>query len=99
MPTSALAHGITRMPVFDDTEELENRRERQAAGITTAKERGTCRGRQKGTTKTMPARALALRKRDTAGREMGSVDQRVAFTGLWNKTSRRHFLQYRSPPL
>jgi len=40
--------------------ELEYRRERQAAGIRLAKERGTYRGRAKGTTKSDPRRAWEL---------------------------------------
>ncbi len=41
--------------------EREYGRERQAAGITAAQDRGVYRGRQKGTTKARPRRAVALR--------------------------------------
>jgi DNA invertase Pin-like site-specific DNA recombinase len=41
--------------------ELEFRRERQAAGIEVAKQRGVYRGRQQGTTKAKPRRARELR--------------------------------------
>jgi DNA invertase Pin-like site-specific DNA recombinase len=43
--------------------EQENRRERQAAGIAAAKERGVYIGRVPGTTKAPPNRAKGLRKR------------------------------------
>ena len=43
--------------------ELEYRRERQAAGIAVARQNGVYRGRRKGTTKTKPTRAQALRAR------------------------------------
>jgi DNA invertase Pin-like site-specific DNA recombinase len=42
--------------------ELEYRRERQAAGIRVAKTKGVYLGRQKGTTKALPDRAIKLRK-------------------------------------
>jgi DNA invertase Pin-like site-specific DNA recombinase len=43
--------------------EQETRRERQAAGIAAAKERGVYAGRKPGSTKATPARARALRDR------------------------------------
>lgn len=43
--------------------EQETRRERQRAGIDEAKKRGVYRGRKRGTFKTEPGRALALRKK------------------------------------
>jgi len=42
--------------------ELQHAKERQAAGIAVAKQRGVYTGRQQGTTKAAPARARALRK-------------------------------------
>ena len=42
--------------------ELQHAKERQAAGIAVAKQRGVYTGRQRGTTKAAPARARALRK-------------------------------------
>jgi DNA invertase Pin-like site-specific DNA recombinase len=42
--------------------ELQHAKERQAAGIAVAKQRGVYIGRQRGTTKAAPARARALRK-------------------------------------
>jgi len=41
--------------------ELEYRRERQAAGIAVARQRGIYKGRQRGTKKAQPARARQLR--------------------------------------
>jgi len=52
--------------------ELEYRRERQAAGIRVAKERGVYRGRQSGTTKALPARANQLRGRGLTTDEIAS---------------------------
>jgi DNA invertase Pin-like site-specific DNA recombinase len=43
--------------------EQEYRRERQAAGIAVAKQKGVYRGRLQGTTKAPPTRAQALRQR------------------------------------
>lgn len=48
-------------------------RERQAAGIAAAKERGVYRGRQKGTTKATPDRALELRGRGLTDREIATA--------------------------
>jgi len=42
--------------------ELQNTKDRQAAGIANAKKRGVYTGRRKGTTKAAPARARALRE-------------------------------------
>jgi DNA invertase Pin-like site-specific DNA recombinase len=42
--------------------ELQPAKERQAAGIALAKQRGVYTGRRQGTTKAVPARARALRK-------------------------------------
>ena len=42
--------------------ELQHAKERQAAGIAVAKQRGVYTGRQRGTTKAAPVRARALRK-------------------------------------
>ncbi|MAD79244.1 MAG: resolvase [Planctomycetaceae bacterium] len=53
---AALLFGIAEM-------EQETRRERQAAGIAAARERGVYKGRQPGTQKAPPERALQLRKR------------------------------------
>ena len=43
--------------------ELEYRQERQAAGIEVAKRKGVYKGRQRGTTKGKPDRAIALAER------------------------------------
>jgi DNA invertase Pin-like site-specific DNA recombinase len=43
--------------------ELEFRRERQAAGIEVAKRKGVYRGRKRGTTKSKPDRAAALKEK------------------------------------
>lgn len=53
--------------------ELEYRRERQAAGIKVAKERGVYKGRQKGTTKAKPQRARELRDRGLTIAEIASA--------------------------
>jgi DNA invertase Pin-like site-specific DNA recombinase len=52
--------------------EQETRRERQAAGIAAAKERGVYKGRKNGTTKAMPARARELRDKELSYSEIGS---------------------------
>ena len=65
--------------------ELEYRRERQAAGIRVAKQRGVYRGRKKGTTKAKPARALALRNRGLTAAEIANaldVSPRTVFRYL-----------------
>lgn len=53
--------------------ELEYRRERQAAGINVAKERGIYKGRQKGTTKAKPQRARELRGRGLTVAEIANA--------------------------
>ena len=53
--------------------ELEYRQERQAAGIQLAKERGTYRGRKKGTTKSEPLRARALVERGLMVHEIATA--------------------------
>lgn len=65
--------------------ELEYRRERQAAGIRVAKERGTYRGRQKGTTKAKPHRARELQKQGLTSIEIAQalgVSERTIFRYL-----------------
>lgn len=53
--------------------EQEIRRERQAAGISAAKDRGIYTGRQPGTTKAVPARAKELRDKGLTYSEVASV--------------------------
>ncbi len=53
--------------------EQENRRERQAAGIAAAKQRGVYFGRKTGTTKAKPVRAAELRRRGLNDSEIGSA--------------------------
>src|SRR5262252_1263290 len=53
--------------------ESEYRRERQAAGIAVAKERGVYRGRQRGTTKALPRRAEELRGRGLTVQEIATA--------------------------
>ncbi len=70
--------------------EQEYRRERQAAGIAVAKRRGVYRGRAKGTTKAMPARARALRARGLDAAEIANalhVSLRTVFRYLAEGTS------------
>jgi DNA invertase Pin-like site-specific DNA recombinase len=65
--------------------ESEYRRERQAAGIDVAKERGIYRGRQQGTTKALPRRARELRDRGLTAQEIAAalgVSRRTAFRYL-----------------
>ena len=50
--------------------EQETRRERQAAGIAIAKERGKYKGRRPGSTKGKPARALKLREKGLTATEI-----------------------------
>lgn len=52
--------------------EQETRRERQAAGIEVAKQKGKYRGRRPGTTKAKPARALKLRKKGLTAEEVAT---------------------------
>ena len=53
--------------------ELENIRERQAAGIAVAKKRGVYSGRLKGTTKAKPKRALELSKKGLSASEIANA--------------------------
>jgi DNA invertase Pin-like site-specific DNA recombinase len=65
--------------------ESEYRRERQAAGIAVAKERGVYRGRQRDTTKAQPRRARELRGRGLTVQEIATalgVSRRTAFRYL-----------------
>ena len=64
--------------------EQETRRERQAAGIAAAKERGVYEGRKQGTTKGKPARAATLRER-------GLTDSEIAQSmGVSRRTVQRY---------
>jgi len=65
--------------------ELEYRRERQAAGIRVARERGVYVGRKPGTTKSIPARAKQLRTRGLSVSEVANalgVSERTVFRYL-----------------
>ncbi len=65
--------------------ELEYRRERQAAGINVAKERGVYRGRVKGSYKSTPARAVELKGRGLTAKEIAAalgISERTAFRYL-----------------
>ena len=65
--------------------ESEHRRERQAAGIAVAKERGVYGGRLPGTTKAAPPRARQLRSRGLTVQEIAKalgVSRRTAFRYL-----------------
>ncbi len=65
--------------------ELEYGRERQAAGIAAAKKRGVYRGRQKGTTKARPRRAIVLRNLSLTVPEIANalqVSERTIFRYL-----------------
>lgn len=53
--------------------EQETRRERQAAGIEAAKDRGVYAGRQPGTTKAEPRRAVELRRQGLSDSEIASA--------------------------
>ncbi len=53
--------------------EQETRRERQAAGIAAAKDRGVYFGRMKGTTKAKPKRATELREQGLTDGEIGKA--------------------------
>ena len=53
--------------------EMEYRRERQAAGIAVAKQRGAYAGRRIGTTKAKPARAKALHQQGLTAAEIASA--------------------------
>jgi DNA invertase Pin-like site-specific DNA recombinase len=65
--------------------ESEYRRERQAAGIVVAKERGAYRGRRRGTTKAAPRRARELRSCGLTAPEVATalgVSRRTVFRYL-----------------
>jgi DNA invertase Pin-like site-specific DNA recombinase len=65
--------------------ELEYRRERQAAGIAVAKQRGVYHGRKKGTTKAKPARARQLRDQGLSVSEIAhalAISDRTVFRYL-----------------
>jgi DNA invertase Pin-like site-specific DNA recombinase len=65
--------------------EMEYRHERQTAGIAVAKSRGVYRGRQKGTTKAQPQRAIMLRRQGLTVPEIANalqVSQRTVFRYL-----------------
>jgi DNA invertase Pin-like site-specific DNA recombinase len=60
-------------------------KERQAIGIALAKKRGVYKGRQRGTTKATPERALALRKQGLKPSEIANalgVKERTVFNYL-----------------
>ena len=70
--------------------EMEYRQERQAAGIAVAKQRSVYRGRQRGTTKARPHRALVLRSRGCTVSEIAQalqVSERTVFRYLTETTS------------
>lgn len=65
--------------------ELEYRRERQAAGIDVAKQRGAYKGRAKGTLKATPGRAAELRNRGLTAKEIATslgISERTVFRYL-----------------
>jgi DNA invertase Pin-like site-specific DNA recombinase len=70
--------------------EQETRRERQAAGIAVAKRNGKYRGRQRGTTKAEPERALKLRAKGL------SVEEIAASLKISRNTVFRYFRQARA---
>jgi DNA invertase Pin-like site-specific DNA recombinase len=53
--------------------ELQQTKERQAAGIAAARQRGVYKGRAKGTTKAMPQRAWALKDQGLTGPEIAKA--------------------------
>ena len=53
--------------------EQETRRERRAAGIAVAKREGKYRGREPGTSKAKPARALKLQEKGLAAEEIATA--------------------------
>jgi DNA invertase Pin-like site-specific DNA recombinase len=74
---AAVLFGVAEM-------EQQNRRERQAAGIAAARERGVYIGRSPGTTKAIPRRAIELRKK-------GLVDGEIAKAlGVSRRTVQRY---------
>lgn len=62
--------------------EQETRRERQAAGIAAAKERGVYRGRREGSLKADPARVTELRTRGMSDTEIAKL-LGVSRTSVW----------------
>jgi DNA invertase Pin-like site-specific DNA recombinase len=65
--------------------ELQHSKERQAIGIALAKKRGVYKGRQRGSTKATPERALALRKQGLKPPEIANalgVKERTVFNYL-----------------
>jgi len=70
--------------------EMEYRQERQAVGIAVAKRRGVDRGRQQGTTKARPRRAIILRRQGLTVPEIANalqVSQRTVFRYLTEANS------------
>lgn len=70
--------------------EWEYRRERQMAGIEVAKEKGIYKGRQKGSTKAKPKRAIELRDKGMSPPEIANalgVSQRTVFRYLGKKAA------------
>jgi DNA invertase Pin-like site-specific DNA recombinase len=70
--------------------ELQHAKERQAAGIAVAKQRGVYTGRRQGTTKAAPARARALRKQGLTVLEIAKalgVQERTVYYYLKVRTS------------
>ena len=71
--------------------ESEYRRERQSAGISVAKARGTYRGRKKGTTKAKPSRAQDLRRQGLTVPEVAralGISERTAYRYLSGDTEK-----------
>lgn len=71
--------------------ELEFRRERQAAGIEVAKRKGVYRGRKRGTTKSKPDRAAALKAKGLTVPEIATAlgtSERTVFRYLGTSTSK-----------
>lgn len=65
--------------------ELQHTRERQAAGIAVARERGIYKGRKKGATKARPARARELKEKGLTEAEISNalgVSERTVFRYL-----------------
>jgi DNA invertase Pin-like site-specific DNA recombinase len=70
--------------------ELEYRRERQAAGIKLARQRGVYQGRQRGTTKAKPQRAKELRERGLTVPEIAQAlgtSERTVFRYLMTEST------------
>jgi len=62
--------------------EQETRRERQAAGIAAAKDRGVYKGRRAGSRKAAPARVLELRERGMSDAEIAKLLD-ISKTSVW----------------